>query len=197
MHTRLCNLKETAMRIRAFFLVLTTVLITGCSPMNTDPSSQQGPTLKIEDFFDGKVYAWGIFEDRFGNLRRQFQVEIDGDWNGERLILDERFLYSDGERDTRVWIIVPKKEGEYEGSAGDIIGTAQGYSDGNRLNWRYRMELKVGDGSWKVSFDDWMYLQPGNVLVNRANVNKWGVQLGVVTLFFVRAEQLKKAPFAL
>jgi hypothetical protein len=42
-----------------------------------------------------------------------------------------------------------------------------------------------------------MYLQPGNVLVNRAGVNKWGVQLGVVTLFFMRSEQLKEAPFAL
>jgi len=185
------------MRILTTLFFLTTVLITGCSPMNTDRLSQQGPALKIEEFFDGKVYAWGIFEDRFGNLRRQFQVEIDGDWNGERLILDEKFLYGDGERDTRVWTIVPKGEGEYEGRAGDIIGTASGYSEGNRLNWRYRMELKVGEGSWTVSFDDWMYLQPGDVLVNRASVNKWGVQLGVVTLFFVRAEQLKEAPFKL
>ncbi|MBR9829335.1 MAG: DUF3833 domain-containing protein [Oceanospirillales bacterium] len=185
------------MRIRQVLIVLLTVLVTGCSPMKTDTLSQQGPTLKIEDFFQGKVYAWGIFEDRFGNLRRQFQVEIDGDWDGDRLVLNEKFLYSDGERDLRVWTITPTGDGEYEGRADDIIGTAEGISEGNRLNWRYKMELKVGDGSWKVAFDDWMYLQPGNVLVNKAEVRKWGVQLGVVTLFFIHADQLKDAPFVL
>ncbi len=165
--------------------------------MKTASLSQQGPALKIETFFDGKVYAWGIFEDRFGHLRRQFQVEIDGDWNGERLILDEKFLYGDGERDHRVWAITPTGPDRYVGKAGDIIGTATGISDGNRLHWRYRMNLKVGDGSWRVAFDDWMYLQPGNVLINKASVSKWGVQLGVVTLFFIRADQLTQAPFSL
>ena len=36
------------------------------------------PALKLEDFFDGRSYAYGIFEDRFGNLKRQFRVQIDG-----------------------------------------------------------------------------------------------------------------------
>jgi len=185
------------MRIKQVVLLCVAVLLSGCSPMKTDPLSQQGPALKIEQFFQGKVYAWGIFEDRFGNLRRQFQVEIDGDWNGERLILDERFLYGDGERDHRVWTITRTGEGQYLGRADDIVGTAEGLSEGNRLNWRYKMDLKVGDGSWRVTFDDWMYLQPGNVLVNKAEVRKWGVQLGVVTLFFIHADQLKEAPFTL
>lgn len=185
------------MRIRQITWLLFAVVLSGCSPMKTDALSRQGPPLKIEQFFHGKVYAWGIFEDRFGNLRRQFQVEIDGNWDGQRLILDEAFLYGDGERDRRVWTIQPTAPGRYQGRADDIVGTAEGISDGNRLNWRYRMDLKVGDGHWRVRFDDWMYLQPGNVLVNKAEVRKWGVQLGVVTLFFIRGEQLRQPPFVL
>lgn len=165
--------------------------------MKTDSLYSQGPTLKIEDFFQGKVYAWGIFEDRFGKLRRQFQVEIDGDWNGERLVLDEKFLYGDGEQDRRVWTITPAGDNRYIGQADDILGHAEGVTQGNSLNWQYKMELKVGDGRWKVAFNDWMYLQPGNVMVNRAEVSKWGVQLGTVTLFFVRGDQFKNIPFSL
>ncbi|HAY47429.1 MAG TPA: DUF3833 domain-containing protein, partial [Thalassospira sp.] len=58
------------------------------------------------------------------------------------------------------------------------------------LNWSYDMDLKVGDGAWRVSFNDWMFLQPDGVLVNRARVRKWGFEIGEVTLFFNRNSSL-------
>ena len=48
------------------------------------------------------------------------------------------------------------------------------------------MDLKVGDGTWRVRFDDWMFLQPNGVLVNRAHVSKWGVEIGEISLFFAK-----------
>ncbi len=51
------------------------------------------------------------------------------------------------------------------------------------------MNLKVGDGTWEVKFDDWMFLQPDGVLLNRATVSKFGLELGVVTLSFSRVEE--------
>ena len=55
------------------------------------------------------------------------------------------------------------------------------------------MDLKVGDGSWRVSFDDWMFLQPDGVLVNRARVKKWGFEIGEVTLFFTKPQPAVQA----
>ncbi|WP_240776354.1 DUF3833 domain-containing protein [Nitrincola alkalilacustris] len=165
--------------------------------MNLEQFENREPKLVLEEYFDGKLYAWGIFEDRFGNLRREFQVEIEGKWDGTQLVLDERFLYSDGERDQRIWTITPTGDGLYEGRADDIVGVAAGEVRGNALNWRYHMDLKVGDGSWRVKFNDWMYLQPGGVMINRATVSKWGFEIGQVTLFFARAEDLAQAPFSL
>ncbi|QEW06150.1 DUF3833 domain-containing protein [Nitrincola iocasae] len=182
---------------RLSLLLLISLLLAGCSQMNIEKFDQREPKLVLEDYFQGRVYAWGIFEDRFGNLRREFKVEIDARMEGDTLILDEYFLYSDGETDRRVWRITPTAEGEYQGQADDIIGVARGKISGNALNWRYQMDLKVGDNSWRVSFDDWMYLQPGGVLINRASVKKWGLELGQVTLSFIRADQLKEAPFNL
>lgn len=177
--------------------VLLMVILSGCSQMQIDQISQSQPELRIEEYFDGKVYAWGIFEDRFGNIRRQFQVEIDGEWDGKTLTLDEQFLYDDGERDQRIWEITSSTTGSYKGLAEDVIGSASGTSQGNALNWQYDIDLKVGDGSWRVTFDDWMLLQQGGVLINRAYVKKWGFTIGTVTLSFMRGDAMKEVPFSL
>lgn len=174
--------------------VLAAMALTGCSgTMKPQDFAGREPKLVLEEYFEGKTKAWGMFHDRFGNLRREFVVDITGTWDGETLTLDEEFDYADGEKDRRVWTIRKIDENTYIGTAGDIIGEATGSLYGNALNWTYDMNLKVGDGTWKVKFDDWMFLQPGGVLLNRASVSKWGFELGVVTLSFARAEDEAQA----
>ena len=73
------------------------LLLTGCNTMKLEDFSDTKPEFVLEAYFAGETRAWGIFEDRFGNLRRQFVVDITGTWNGQELVLDERFAYSDGE----------------------------------------------------------------------------------------------------
>ncbi|WP_240932925.1 DUF3833 domain-containing protein [Pelagibius litoralis] len=142
------------------------------------------PRLLIEDYLAGETRAWGLFVDRFGNLRREFVVDITGTWDGKTLTLVEDFVYSDGEEQQRIWTINKLDDHRYEGTAADVIGTAEGVSYGNALNWRYTLALKVGDSIWNVHFDDWMFLQPDDVLMNRARVSKFGFDIGEVTIFF-------------
>lgn len=163
------------------------VVLTGCGGMDIKKFEAATPQLVLEEYFAGKTRAWGIFEDRFGKLRRQFTVDIDGRWDGRTLVLDERFVYRDGERDRRVWMIEKVGPNRYQGRADDVIGVATGEAKGNALSWRYNMDLKIGDSTLRVHFDDWMFLQPDNVLINRARVSKWGVELGRVTLFFSKS----------
>jgi len=145
------------------------------------------PTLVLEDYFLGKVRAWGIFQDRSGKLRRQFTVDIDGRMEGDELVLTEDFVYADGERSQRVWRIRRLDGHRYEGRAADVEGVAQGLAYGQALNWRYDLNLKVGEDTYRVRFDDWMFLHEDGVLVNRAAMSKFGIHLGDVTLFFQRA----------
>ena len=58
------------------------------------------------------------------------------------------------------WKIHKTGPHHYEGTFDEIVGVAKGLQYGNALNWNYEMNLKVGDGTWRVSFDDWMFLQP-------------------------------------
>ena len=154
--------------------------------MNIDDFSETEPTFVPEEYFIGKTKAWGIFQDRFGTVRRDFVVDIDGYMDGDILVLDEDFVYSDGEIDQRTWRITKLDDGRYEGEANDIIGTAQGQRRGRALRWRYDFDLVVGGRSWQVHFDDWMLLQDENVMINRTTVSKWGFTIGEVYIFFMK-----------
>lgn len=169
-----------------FGSLLVILILTGCNSMKPQDFKESEPKLTLFDYFKGKTSAWGIFEDRFGNVRRQFQVDIEGRINGNEMTLDERFNYNDGEKDQRIWRIRKTGDQTFVGEADDVIGIAKGEVQGNALNWTYDLNLKVGDRSYKVHFDDWMFLQSDGVMINRARLSKWGFDIGEVTLFFMK-----------
>ena len=165
--------------------------LSGCTVMKPNDFAENNPKLVLEEYFLGKTRAWGIFEDRFGKVKRQFVVDIEGTWDGHTLILDENFSYSDGEKSFRQWRITKSKEGIYTGRADDVIGEASGVAAGNALNWKYILDLKLDKNqTLRVTFNDWMFLQPGGVLLNRARMSKFGIELGEVTITFMKLNQL-------
>ena len=100
---------------------------TGCATgPNISEFSDAPRTLVLEDYFEGQTTAYGVFEDRFGKVRRSFKVDITGTVENGVLTLDERFVYDDGERDTRVWEIDILGDGAYRGTAGDVPEYAYG-----------------------------------------------------------------------
>ncbi|MCW5751914.1 MAG: DUF3833 domain-containing protein [Alphaproteobacteria bacterium] len=174
--------------IRTLVLGLLALGLAACGGMKVEDFAGKTPALTLEGYFAGKSRAWGIFEDRFGRLRRQFVVDIEGSWDAARqeLTLVEDFVYDDGETERRVWIIRKTAPASYEGTADGVVGKATGRAAGNAFYWTYLFDLKVGEGTWQVRFDDWMWLQDAEILINRAEITKWGFQLGTVSIFFRR-----------
>lgn len=152
--------------------------------MKIEDFAETTPEFRPEEYFLGQTRAWGFFQDRFGKVRREFVVEIDGSVEGDVLVLDEHFTYADGEIDQRVWRIRAVGDGRYEGEADDIVGIAKGERRGKAMRWGYEFDLAVGDSTWRVTFDDWMLLQDDEVMINRTTVTKWGFTLGEVYIFF-------------
>jgi hypothetical protein len=153
---------------------------TGVSP----PKAQAAQQLVLEDYFKGQTTAWGVFQERNGTLARQFKVDITSTWDGNVLTLDERFDYADGAKEQRIWKIRKTGSNMYEGTAADVRGVARGLVQGNQLSWIYDVDLKVGDRTVLVTFDDRMWLQPDGVLINRAKVKKFGIVFGEATIVF-------------
>jgi hypothetical protein len=169
---------------RAWLAIAIATLLLGCNTMELQSFADRTPALKLEDYFDGRVEAWGMFVDRFGNVRREFKVDIQGTFDGETLELVEHFDFADGEKDTRIWRIAPMADGRYEGRADDVVGVASGAVAGNALHWEYDVDMEISGRSWQVHFDDWMFRQDDRTLINRATVSKFGFTLGEVIIFF-------------
>lgn len=170
-----------------FLLLLTLVLsVASCGSVDVTRYADQQPALDLEQFFSQPVKAWGMFQKRSGEVAKRFEVNIVSRREGNNLILDEHFLYSDGTRQRRVWTLTPEGQGRWSGRADDVVGVAKGQVAGNTLHWRYRLSLPVDDSMYEMSMDDWMYLMDEDTLINRTAMSKFGVEVGQVTLFFRR-----------
>ena len=171
---------------RLLLLLVLVLSIASCGSVDVARYADQQPTLDLERFFSQPVKAWGMFQKRSGEVAKRFEVNIVSRREGNNLILDERFLYSDGTRQRRVWVLTPTGQGGWIGRADDVVGVANGQVAGNTLHWRYRLNLPVGDSTYEMSMDDWMYLMDEDTLINRTRMSKFGVEVGQVTLFFRR-----------
>ena len=170
-----------------FLLLLTLIFsIASCTSVDVARYADQHPALDLHRFFSQPVKAWGMFQKRSGEVTKRFEVNIVSRREGNNLILDERFLYSDGTRQHRVWTLTPEGQGRWSGRAGDVVGVAQGQVAGNTFHWRYRLNVPVDDSTYEMSMDDWMYLMDEDTLINRTRMSKFGVEVGQVTLFFRR-----------
>ena len=163
------------------------LLLVGCSKVDVTQYADNKPEFDIFSYFEGETTGWGIVQDRSGKLLRQFVVTINGTLSDENtIVLEEDFIWSDGAPSKRIWTIKRTDVSTYVGTADDVVGTAVGVSSGNALNWRYHLNVETKDSTWKIFFDDWMFLQPNQVLLNRASMSKFGIHLGDITIAFTK-----------
>ena len=171
---------------RRFALIAIASALVGCaSPTPADYAAER-PVLDLKNYFNGELVAHGLFTDRSGKVVRRFTVQMTGTWQGRQGTLDERFTYSDGKTERRVWRLTDEGDGRWTGRADDVVGVAEGRAAGNALNWRYTLSLPLDGKVYEVQFDDWMYQMDERVMLNKAVMSKFGFRLGEVTLSFNR-----------
>ena len=164
-----------------------TIFLIGCAN-NMKPTDFKGqkPRLIIEDYLSGNVKAWGVLQNRSGKVIRQFSADLNGSWDGQQLILDEKFNWSDGEVQKRQWTIKKIDDHNYEGTAGDVVGIAKGFSYGPAFKFEYVLLVPVKKREIKITFDDWIFKQDEKVAINRATMTKFGFKVAELTVMFVK-----------
>ncbi len=147
--------------------------------------------FQLERFFAGRLKVWGVFQDRFGSVRRKFEADAQGIWDGATLTLLENFTYEDGQTEQRTWRIDKVGDTRYRGRADDVVGLAEGEVRDNALNWSYLFTLVVGGRSYTVRFNEWLFLQSDGILLNRTEVTKFGLRIGQVVSVFSRLPDMR------
>jgi hypothetical protein len=158
--------------------------LAGCASADVSDYAAEKPELDLSRYFNGTLDADGMFQDRSGKVVKRFHVLIEASWKGPVGTLDERFTYSDGSTQRRVWTVTRLDANHYSGRADDVVGEARGEARGNALRWMYVMALPVDGKVYNVDFDDWMFLMDDRVMLNRSVMSKFGFRLGEVTLSF-------------
>jgi hypothetical protein len=175
------------MKLAKLFAALAAVaLIGGCSTPSPEQYAKELPRLEVDQYFNGTLDAHGMFQDRSGAVIKRFVVVVRCQWQGDTGTLDEDFVYADGTRQKRVWTLKKTGSGRFSATAADVVGEAQGIVSGNSLNWKYTLALPVDGKIINVQMDDWMFLIDQKVMLNRTAMSKYGVNLGSVTLSFVK-----------
>ena len=174
--------------IKSISLIIVIFLFTSCSKNTMKPEDfkNKEPRLIIEEYLSGNVKAWGVLQNRSGKVTRQFSADLEGTWDGKQLILKEKFNWDDGEIQNREWTINKIDDNHYEGTAGDVVGKAKGYSYGPAFKFEYVLLVPVKGKEMKITFDDWIFKQDDRVAINRATMTKFGFKVAELTVVFVK-----------
>lgn len=159
------------------------LMLSSCSGNNLNYYKNTTPRADIKEYFNGPIKAWGIVQDRKGRVVRKFDINMVGKWEGDVGTLTENFEFYDGKKQQRIWTIKKLADGKYEGTASDIIGKATGKSEGNAVQWNYIMDLPVDNTTYRIRFDDWMWVMNDGVLINRSYLKKFGFTVSELSIF--------------
>jgi hypothetical protein len=135
-------------------------------------------------YFEGQTVASGVFESRTGQQKRRFSVDMNGRPDGSALVLDEHFLFDDGECQHRIWTLLRGEGPSFTGTCEDAVSPALGRFEPGRAYMTSALRLRVGRRLVSMRFDDVFYVTGEGTVLNRSTVSKWGIKLGQVLILF-------------
>lgn len=172
-------------------LITSTLVLTSCST-SLDEYQNSKPEFSLKEYFNGDISAWGVVQDYSRKLTKRFCVDITGSWNGNKGQLNEQFYFNDGSQQTRVWQLEVKPDGTVAGTAGDIVGVAQGAASGSAFHWTYTLTVPIDGSEYDFAIDDWMYQLDAMRMMNRSYMQKFGVTVAEFSIFFDKTPPLRR-----
>lgn len=162
-------------------------LLGGCSSMQIGDFDGTTPEFVPQTYFNGPMTAYGLVKDRSGKIIRRFKGTMVGSWDANGTgTLDERFVYDDGEVQTRVWTLEPGDEKTFVATAGDIVGDAQMVANGNTVMLDYTMRIPYKKGTIDIDVRDWLHLQEDGVIINHSKMKKFGFEVGELVITIIK-----------
>ena len=169
------------------FIFSATILFTGCTGMKIEDFNNTKPEFIPQEYFNGKLRAYGIVKDRSGKITRTFKGEMIGSWDKNGIgTLDEYFVYNDGEEMKRVWTLKPTGDKKFIATANDIIGESPMIANGNTVMLDYVMRTAYKDSTIDLSVQDWLHLQDDGVIINHSKLKKFGFVVGEIVITIIK-----------
>lgn len=175
------------MKLKSLLTLGVCGILTGCGSPQIEDFNGTTPEFIPQEYFNGPMTAYGMVKDRDGKIIRRFKGKLVGSWDAKGVgTLDEKFVYDDGEIQTRVWTLKPTGEKTFIGTAGDIVGDAQMVANGNTVMIDYVMKVPYKDSTIDISVRDWLHLQEDGVILNHSKMKKFGFEVGELVITIIK-----------
>jgi hypothetical protein len=137
----------------------------------------RGPEFDIRRHLAGPILCEGVIYGPTGRVTSRFIADMQGDWDGNKGILAERFRYDSGATQNRAWRLTVANDGAIRAEADDVVGAGTGRQEGAAVRLDYRIRLPDDAGGHVLSVTDWMYLMENGTIINRSQFRKWGIKV--------------------
>lgn len=169
--------------LSVFSLLWIIIWLSGCANTSVDRYTDGQPVFDPVFFFNGDLIAEGVVYDRRGQKTRSFVAGIQAYWDDEYGFLDEKFLFSDGEEQFRLWEFRRQDRQLWEGRAGDVVGPARFEFSGNAIAMDYRLRVEMQNGRHiTLNMEDWLYQVSDDVLIAHTTMRWFGFRVGHISL---------------
>jgi len=163
---------------------LISLSLISCSNVTPNEYAKETPILKFNEFLQGKLTGWGIYQERSGKVAKRFRIDMTASWEANEGTFIENFTFNDGTQQVRKWQLTRIDDHHYIGRANDSIGSGKGEVWGNTMHWNYTIRTETDSGTYDLDYDYWMYLIDDKTLINRATLSKFGYTLGDIAVTF-------------
>ena len=128
----------------------------------------KSPRFVPEQYFAGKSHGTGAIFIPKRSIRYTFTVDLEGKQEGDVFNLYEDLRFSTGEKFKRVYTFKKLDDHNYDMRCPDLKGPAKLESYGDTVKLTYSLKQTLDGKTITLHFDDWMFLQPDGVVLNRA-----------------------------
>ena len=165
---------------------------------STSPQAykSESPKMDFITYFSGTTHGYGAIYSRTGKVTDRFHVTMQGtpgtNSQGQRTLnLAEDFTYTSGKTQKRAWFVTEPAKGQLTATAPDVPGGAVGEQSGNAVNFNYRLTIERDNGkSITLGSDDWMWMLPDNIVMNRNYLSKFGINVAELVITFTKQPPL-------
>lgn len=156
------------MRLAFLALCLTGALMSGCDrEFGISKGHGADPGFDPVAFFSGHTQSWGVIESRSGAPTQQITTVGQGaSSDANRLLMKQYLTFEDGTTQQRDWTLWRTGPNRFDATANDMVGTANGETNGRIFHWQWILARAPGNHLMNVTINQWMYgLDDGSVMI--------------------------------
>ena len=164
-------------------------VLTGSGSAWAQSAKAAVPSVPLEQLLVGRFNGTGEFVDKRGGKNRGIDLDIRGSYDAKAgaLTLVEDTLFSDGEKQHKVWVFTRKTEQRWTGTRSDVIGEADITIDGSAIRMVYKAHVPKEGKVWDLKFDERYTIASPDLIQFRADVSYLFFTVGEATLTIRRA----------